>query len=158
MFFNSRIIFQVALASLFALEINALVLKPITTVPKRPNDLPAKREGRPPGVQLVPIRDAGEITGRFTKRERQGKSCYDPSSENEFLWGAYGKYISRMNAQEGVNKNSHDPDSLTDGQRATTSTWQISPSEHLETKSLFYQSKILQKSSNLSGVASLEKE
>lgn len=158
MFFKGRNIFELVAASLFALEANALVLKPIVTVPNHPSNPPVKRDDRPPGIQLVPIRDAGEMTGRFTKRERQGKSCYDPASENEFLWGAYGEYIPKPNTRNGVYTPPRNSNMLTDEQRATTSTWQISHSERLGTKSLFCRLKTSQRNLRTSGVASLERE
>lgn len=157
MFFKGRNIFEVIFASLFVLEVNALVLKPIVTVPNHPSNPSVKRDDRPPGIQLVPIRDAGEMTGRFTKRERPGKSCYDPASENEFLWGAYGKYIPKPNTRHGVFPPSRNSNMLNKRQRAITSTWQISHSERLGMKSLSCQLKTLQRSSRISGVASLEK-
>ena len=94
MYFSSYSVFKAAAISVFALEAGAVVLRPIVTVPNNPAKPPVKRDDGPPGVQFVPIRDPGEITGKFTKREKKGNSCYDPSSENEFLWGAYGKLSS----------------------------------------------------------------
>lgn len=92
MFINSQNLLKAAAVSLFALEAGAVVLRPIVTAPNNPPKSTTKRNDKPPGVQFVPIRDPGEVNGRFTKRAKKGNSCYDPSSENEFLWGAYGQY------------------------------------------------------------------
>ncbi|KAJ4300924.1 hypothetical protein N0V90_003013 [Kalmusia sp. IMI 367209] len=89
MLVHSCSLFRAAIISLFVFEAGAVVLKPLTTVPTNPSKPPQKRDNAPPGVQFVPIRDPGEITGKFRKREKKGNSCYDPASENEFLWGAY---------------------------------------------------------------------
>ncbi|KAF1965795.1 hypothetical protein BU23DRAFT_574625 [Bimuria novae-zelandiae CBS 107.79] len=89
MFSEPRSLLKATVLALFTFEASAVVLKPIVTVPKNPAKTLAERDNKLPGVQFVPIRDPGEVTGRFTKREKVGNSCYDPSSENEFLWGAY---------------------------------------------------------------------
>jgi len=93
MFFNPRSLCGAAILSFLLAESMAVVLRPITTVPnKQTIPPPSKRDNGVAPIQLKPLKDSGELTGKFVKREKKGNSCYDPASENEFLWGAYGEH------------------------------------------------------------------
>jgi hypothetical protein len=112
MFFNSRSLAKLALVSAFALETNALVLRPIpdpsqagshqtvkratieaepiTGFPNFGEGQRVKRSASP--IEMVPISDPGVLThGRSLKREAPLEGCFNPHKQSTFFWGAYGK-------------------------------------------------------------------
>lgn len=117
MHFNSRSLLKLTLAIAFALEANAVDLKPWGTdhhpgagsaakrAPvalelgpiERPEDLHSKVFGKRalPSVELKAISDPGVLLrGRSEKREMPGNGCFDPAKHSTFFWGGYGTYHS----------------------------------------------------------------
>lgn len=127
MFFNPRSLVATALVSFYALEASALDFKPITDPSQliKPGQT-FKRDAAPAPVDLLPIDDPTVLThGRSLRRAVTGKEAFDPSSETNFFWGAYGKFYVFCSSTI----------SLTGAQLATTSTLQTSPSRTLATMS-----------------------
>lgn len=105
MHFKSRSLLKLTLATAFALEANALDLKPWGTdhhpgagsaAKRAPGVLdvhPSVFEKRPlSSVELKPISDPGVLLrGRSEKREMPGNGCFDPAKHSTFFWGGYGK-------------------------------------------------------------------
>lgn len=120
MFFNSRSILKLALATACVLEASAVDLQPWGTDhhPGAASGQAAKRAPAPvkmdpidspddlrdrvvakraqPPIELRAISDPGALLrGRSEKREMPGNSCFDPAKHSTFFWGGYGMYTWR---------------------------------------------------------------
>jgi hypothetical protein len=114
MHFNSRSLLKLTLATAFALEANAMDLKPWGTdhhpgdqsvakrapaplelAPMRPDEVHSNVFGKRalPSVELKAISDPGVLLrGRSEKRAMPGNGCFDPAKHSTFFWGGYGMY------------------------------------------------------------------
>jgi hypothetical protein len=119
--FNSCSILKLTLAAAFALEANAMDLKPWGTdhhpgdesVAKRapvalefgplgPSEVHSNVFGKRalPSIELKAISDPGVLLrGRSEKRELPGNGCFDPAKHSTFFWGGYGTYSIHQIAQ-----------------------------------------------------------
>ncbi|KAF3044728.1 hypothetical protein E8E12_009870 [Didymella heteroderae] len=111
MHFNSCSLLKLTLATAFALEANAMDLKPWGTdhhpgdqsfakrapaplelAPMRPVEVHSNVFGRRalPSVELKAISDPGILRrGRSEKRDMPGNGCFDPAKHSTFFWGGY---------------------------------------------------------------------
>jgi hypothetical protein len=99
MFLNTKALVTGALLSVLAAQIDALPAPAFREV--NPSDLIKHRSfatrDASDDIRLLPIKDPGQLTGKFVKRVATGNEAFDPTSRAELFWGAYGKCPSRHN-------------------------------------------------------------
>ncbi|PVH95485.1 hypothetical protein DM02DRAFT_148680 [Periconia macrospinosa] len=105
MYFNTKSLAASALVSLLSTQAEAAAIRQVN-----PADLLKHRtyETRDTSndIRLMPIRDPGELTGRFVKRAPAGDEAFDPSARAELFWGAYASdHIVTANFTIGADKD-----------------------------------------------------
>ncbi|KAF1958082.1 hypothetical protein CC80DRAFT_534543 [Byssothecium circinans] len=97
MFLNTKALVTGALLSFFSAQSDALAIRqvnPADLLPHRSFDTRDTSND----IRLMPIKDPGELTGKFVKRVATGENAFDPSSRAELFWGAYaGDHIVTAN-------------------------------------------------------------